>query len=173
MLYTETPTPLLAGMYLTYLMAISALSVCSSVTVLYLHHKTPTRPPSDTLKRFLRIHRSDSISPQTPDTFANLRQTIKEKRMSSVEIISNNQTTHSPKDSESYNQICEYLQELTECAKYLTRKEKEATQEQKHVEEWGRVATKLDRVFFWIFALLLIVGSLILLIVLPHLKPSP
>lgn len=153
-------------------MALSTVSVLSTVLVLYLHHKVPNyRVPHWLLFVAIKIlSRVLCIRQPTPN-----HQNHVLKDPNGVSAVSSHLIKTPGEDSVEMNllessadkvfptalqSLTRQVEEVTAQLKLLTSRFHHHDEEKEVIEEWQAVAKVLDRLLFWI-VLLVLVGTLI------------
>ncbi|KAI6225567.1 Neuronal acetylcholine receptor subunit alpha-10 [Aphelenchoides besseyi] len=171
---TSDSLPLI-GLYLTSIMVITTCSICTTVLVLNFHHRGPlNEPPSPflhdlvltRLRKFLRVRLPEinlvRTAPPTPVNYGNKlrRATLIECNGSLLENENDQNSNHNDQRRKSSQVILQSIQELL-------RQQSEDSRQQYAAEQWRQVAEVIDRLLFYIFLLLTVLVTGIMLIVVP------
>ena len=153
-------------------MALSTVSVLSTVLVLYLHHKVPNyRVPQwlrfvalKILSKVLCIRRKtlghqNHLLKDSHNSSATHSHLIKPSHEDSVEM----NFLENPGDAvfpTALRSLTRQVEQVTAQLKLLTSRFHNQDEEKEVIEEWQAVAKVVDRLLFWI-TLLVLTGSLI------------
>jgi hypothetical protein len=181
----------IAGIYLTLIMAMTAMSILICVVVLNLHHRDPSAPVPPWLHSVTYHFMAYAVCMRS-----QLRSTARSSVFQLCEFsrdyaraTSGNSVQHGHHDDYSTscaaddNGLCDHvsylmkatgkkkvvLEEILKNVRHITYKMKENEEQDAIKAEWKLVAKVLDRFFLLFFVLLVLIASVVLLVVYPWL----